>query len=177
MNEKIKYPFLPEGREIKYVSENNNFMMEARNVAKTGSTDSLQPTGAVVVYNGKIIGRGANHSLVGKVKFLNNLHKKGLCTRKILNIPSGKGYWTCAGCVTNKNHAEATAVRNALKKTKNIEGADLFLWGHWWCCEHCWKSMINAGIRDVYLLDSSWEKFSRESNENILGKQFVDANE
>lgn len=167
-------PYLPDGKEIRYVSGDDKYMKLAKGAAKELSTDSLQSTGAVVVLDNEVIGRGANHTTLGKNKWFNEKHKKGLCTRKILNIPSGKGYWACPGCVTNKNHAEGTAVRDALKNKKDISGADLYLWGHWWCCKTCWNTMLEAGIENVYLLDNSYDLFSRESSDNILGKQFND---
>lgn len=167
-------PYLPDGKEIKYVGGDDKYMKLAKEAARKLSTDSLQPTGAVVVLDNEVVGKGANHSALGKNKWFNEKHKKGLCTRKILNIPSGKGYWTCPGCVTNKNHAEGSAIRDALKNVKDISGANLYLWGHWWCCKTCWDSMINAGINQVYLIEDAQGLFSRESGYNILGKQFND---
>lgn len=170
--ENIKYPYLPEGRGIKCVGIDNPFMQEAMEQAKKHSTDLLQPTGAVVVKDGKIIGKGANHSILGVFDSYNKLHKKGFCVRKLFNVKSGHGYWMCPGCVTNSNHAEATAVRDAKKHGENTEGADLYLWGHWWACKPCWDAMIKGGIKNVFLLDTAWEKFSRESDKNIIGRQF-----
>lgn len=171
---KNDFPYLPEGREILFVPGNNQFMIEAKEQARKNSTDTLQPTGAVIVADGKIIGGGANHTLAGKIKTYRDLHQKGLCVRKIFNIPSGHGYWTCPGCVTNRNHAEGTAVRDAIKNVgaDQVVGADLYLWGHWWCCETCWNAIVEAGIKNVYLLDESRELFDRASEKNIIGKQF-----
>ncbi len=42
-------------------------------------------------------------------------------------------------------------------------GCDVYMFGHWWCCEPCWKAMIDAGVRDVYLPENAHEKFSREN--------------
>jgi deoxycytidylate deaminase len=169
-----KQPYLPEGREIKYVDPDNGFMLQAKEAARTQSTDMLQPTGVVVVKDDEVLGSGANHSWAGKFKFFNKAHKNGLCVRKFFKIPSGKGYWTCPGCVTNKNHAEGSACRNAIKKhgKERVAGADLYLWGHWWCCQTCWNAMIDAGIRDVYLQSDAEVLFDRDSPENIIGKQF-----
>lgn len=49
---------------------------------------------------------------------------------------------------------------------------DLYLWGHWWFCEPCWNAMIEAGIRDVYLLENSEVLFNKAHPENIIGRQF-----
>ncbi len=138
-------PYLPLGWEVLYVPVENEFMMEARKSADILSTDVSHPTGAVVVKDGIIIGRGANsalfHKWVGCVR-------KGL--RKFFPVPSGKMYWTCFGC-SPKFHAEQQALRDAKKKGHSSKGADLYLWGHWWCCESCWGKMIDSGITRVFL--------------------------
>lgn len=155
---------MPEGRSILHVPESNLFMQEAKKAWQELSTDLNHPTGAVVVKYGKIIGRGANHSIF-RWKFFVKLHAWGICVRKALKIPSGQKYWLCPGCVTNKNHAEASAVRDALeqKGAKAVFGADVYLHGHWWCCKPCWDKMIEVGIKDVYLLEGAKEKFDRQT--------------
>ncbi len=162
MNE--HYPYLPEGRTIKYVPEMNVFMSEAKRVRDTQSTDEGHPTGAVVALNEKIIGRGANQSAL-KNKKLIALHKKGWCVRRLLKIPSGQKYWMCPGCSKNKHHAEARAAKDAIAQQKKIgqsaQGTDLYLYGHWWCCKPCWDAMIAAGIKDVYLVEGATGMFKR----------------
>jgi deoxycytidylate deaminase len=154
------YPYLPEGREIKYVAETDLFISEAKRIRKEFSTDEGHPTGAVVVLGDEIIGRGANQSAL-KNKKLIDLHKKGVCVRRFLKIPSGQKYWMCPGCSKNKHHAEARAVKDALKNGKSPKGADLYLYGHWWCCKPCWDEMIAAGIKNVYLVEGATEQFKR----------------
>lgn len=158
--DQIKYPYLPEGRAISYVPENDKFMLEAKRVRNEESTDGSWPTGAIVVKDGKIIGSAANQAALQNKK-LYELHKKGWCVRRMLKIKSGEKYWLCPGCAKNKDHAEAGAVRDALKKNKNIEGADLYLYGHWWACQSCWDSMVAAGIKNVYLSEDSAKMFKR----------------
>lgn len=165
----IEYPYLPEGREILYVPEDNEFMKEAREVAKKLSTDSCQPTSAIVVKNGQIIGRGANQVPVTNKKF-QKLHRNGMCIRKKLKVKSGTKYWMCPGCSPNKNHAEPQSIDDAKKNGADTNGADLYHWGHWWCCKPCWDAMIAAGIKNVYLLEGSEKLFHPESEANILGK-------
>jgi len=41
-------------------------------------------------------------------------------------------------------------------------GADLYMYGHWWACEPCWKVLIDAGVRDVYLVENAHEVFARD---------------
>ena len=53
----MKYPYLPPGKTILYVSEDNVFMQAAKALLhQSGCTK--QPTGAVIVKNGQIIGQG-----------------------------------------------------------------------------------------------------------------------
>ncbi len=157
-NQQKMYPYLPEGRTILYVSSSNPFMQEAERVCHERSTDKNHSTGSVVVMNDKVIGSNANKAGF-KNPFLIGVHQKGICVRRFLKIKSGQKYWLCPGCASPENHSESLAVKDALSKNGKINGADLYLWGHWWCCEVCWNNMIKAGIRDVYLLDRSIELF------------------
>lgn len=155
-----EYPYLPKGRKIEYISPNNEFMLAAEYLRNNYSTDLNHPTGSVVVLNGQIVGRGANQSKIKNMK-LAGLHKRGLCVRKLLKVPSGQKYWLCPGCATYKQHSEALAVADALSKTGKIVGADLYLYGHWWCCKPCWDSMIAAGIKDVFLVEEATNLFKK----------------
>jgi tRNA(Arg) A34 adenosine deaminase TadA len=165
----IQYPYLPEGKRIEMVTMENPFMFAAYEQARKHSSDRNHPTGAVVVLNGEIIGAGANQVPL-KTKLAQEIHRKWLCVRKILRIPSGQKYWLCPGCAQFKDHGEQQAVRDARKNQGNIEGADLYLWGHWWCCKPCWDAMLAAGIEHVYLLDESDVLFDRNNPNNRIGK-------
>jgi len=148
MTQKITYPYLPKNRKIKYVPENNKFMIEAKKIAKkTGCTK--QPTGAVVVKNGKIIGRGCN---AGK--------KVEVCPRVLKGSKTGEDYHYCKNFCQQIGHSEVTSINNAFSHNQNTKGADLYLYGHWWCCQNCWETIIKAGIRNVYLAENSYEKFN-----------------
>ncbi len=142
---------MPEERTILYVPENNEFMQAAKKAAEELSLDSKHQTGAVVVLNDEIIGRGANGSIY---------HAQYGCERKRKGIPTGESYELCEGCHP-KNHAEPSSIRNTLETGNNPKNADLYLWGHWWCCEDCWNSMIEAKIRDVYLVEGAKERFEK----------------
>ncbi|HEY4516564.1 MAG TPA: deaminase [Candidatus Paceibacterota bacterium] len=160
---KIDYPYLPEGREIKYVPADDPFITEARGYALQNALDDTQKTGSVIVINGKIIGRGANGS---------EYHTKHGCERVRRGIPTGQQYELCEGCHP-KNHSEPRAIADAKKNGHDPKGADLYLWGHWWACEPCWRAMIEAGIKNVYLLEGSEKLFNKNSSDNIIGKQFA----
>lgn len=156
----IKYPYLPDGKEIKYVLEDNEFMQRAKYVRDNFGTEKRWPTGAVIVKEGKIIGESANYAGFVNSRLI-ELHAKGFCVRKLLKIKSGQKYWLCPGCSNCKDHAEARAIKNSVKRvgSQEVRGADLYLYGHWWCCKDCWNAMIKAGIKNVFLQDKSWEEF------------------
>jgi len=152
------YPYIPEGKEIKYVSATDTFMREAERVRNTTSTDLNHPTGAVIVLNNDIIGRGSNQSAL-KNKTLIQFHKNGWCIRRLLNIPSGKKYWLCPGCSSFRHHAEPQAIQDARSLHDSIDGASIYLYGHWWCCKSCWDTMMSAGIKKVYLVEDATNLF------------------
>lgn len=165
----IKYPYLPSDRTILFVSLDNPFMQLAKKICEERSTDTNHGTGAVVVKDGRVIGEWANQSALHNPKLI-KLHKNGWCLRKILKIKTGTNYWLCPGCASAKHHSETGSVRDAIKKGNNPAGADLYLYGHWWCCEPCWNYMIKHGIKNVYLLENSHTIFTRETRLKNIDK-------
>lgn len=143
-------PFLPEGRTIQFLEEANEFLVAARKFAEAHSSNPAQRTGAVVVREGKILGKGANTS---------DYHAKHGCRRKELNIPTGERYELCPGC-DPRTHAEQAALQNVISNGYDPAGADLYLWGHWWCCQSCWEAMIAAEINQVFLVSDAKQKFA-----------------
>lgn len=141
----IPYPYLPEGRVIVYVNLDDRFMARAKVLCDSHTNFCRQPTTAVIVRDGNIIGEGRN----------GGEHPPATCRRAGLGCKTGEGYELCAGC-DPKNHAEQSAIRNAIVP---VTDADLYLYGHWWCCKSCWQAMITAGIRNVYLVEGATEKF------------------
>ena len=148
--ENIEYPYIPEGREIKYVSSNNEFMVRARELSLTSGC-AKHPTAAAVVKEGIIIGIGSNAA-----------KRMESCAR--WGSPTGQNYESCKDICHQEGHSEVTSVDDAIKKGHNTKDADLYLYGHWWCCESCWNKMKEAGIRNVYLLEESWLIFNPEVN-------------
>lgn len=149
-NKGIKYPYLPEGRTIFYVGADNRYMQAAKELWDIGGC-AKQPTAAVVVKNGQIIGRGTNAGI-----------RTLECAR--WGSPTGTNYGPCKDVCHQEGHAEAMAIKDAIKTGFNPQGADLYLYGHWWCCQGCWEAMISAGIKDVYLLEGSENLFNPEIN-------------
>lgn len=132
-------PYLPKDRKILYVGANNKFMKEAtKMLASSGCVK--QPTAAVIVKDGKIVGRGVN---AGK--------RVDVCPRVIHNCPTGTGYEFCKVVCKQEGHAEVMAIRDALKKNDDLRSASLYLDGHWWICKPCWDEIIKAGISRVFL--------------------------
>lgn len=163
--EQIAYPYLPEDGTISYVPADDEFMQTAKEVAREQSLDSTMPTGSVIVKNGKVVGRGANGS---------DYHKTHECERVRLGVPTGQGYELCEGC-SPKNHSEPRAIADAKANGADTNGAELYLWGHWWCCEPCWNAMLSAGIKMVHLLERSEVLFNKEADGNVVGRQFAEA--
>ncbi|MFA7252725.1 MAG: deaminase [Candidatus Paceibacterota bacterium] len=170
MNE-IIYPYLPKDRNIKYVDLNNVYMRKAKDFSEGQSTDRLQPTGSVLVKDSVIIGSAANVVPL-KNAFLLKKHQGGLCVRKMLKVKTGTKYWLCPGCAKFKDHSEQRAIRDAVKNSHDPKGSDLYLYGHWWCCQPCWSKIMEAGIKEVYLLEGSEVLFNSSDKKNILGKNF-----
>lgn len=160
----IAYPYLPEGRTHVYVGANDQFMLLAKTFARSKSLDTTMPGAAVVVAGYDMLGIGANGSAY---------HESNACRRVVLGCKSGEGYELCEGCHP-RNHSEPSAIRNARDSGFDVAGADLYLWGHWWCCQACWKVMIKSGINRVILLEGSEKLFNKEHPENIVGRQFED---
>lgn len=160
---KIAYPFMHPKGFIAYVDITHPHMSRAKAYARKASLDESMPNGLLLVKDGQIIGRGANGSVY---------HKTHPCERVRLSMSTGQGYELCEGCHP-KNHSEPKAIQDALQNGHNPEGAEAFLWGHWWCCEPCWNVLIENGVTKVYLLQDSEHLFNRASPHNIIGKQFA----
>lgn len=159
----INYPYIHPKGSISYVNMKDKYMSQAKKVAREHSLDETMPTGAVIVKDGKVLAYGANGS---------DYHKTHVCERVRLGIPTGQGYDLCEGC-HHKNHAEVSAIRQAQEQKKDVTDSKLYLWGHWWCCEPCWKDMVTNGISNVILLEDSEVLFNKQAEGNIVGRQFV----
>ena len=161
MSEYIDYPYLPEGRNIVQVSADDPFMREAQRFAMAHRGEIRHIHAGVLVKDGVVIGRGS----IGQ-----GVHAEKGCERQRLKVPTGTGYDLCAGCSVD-NHSEPNAIRDALANGHEIEGADFYLWGHWWCCEPCWDKLIVAGVRNTYTRVDSERLFEKSHPDNVLGRQ------
>lgn len=145
----MEYPYLPPNRTIMHVGPENRFMREATKLL-SDSGCAKQATGAVVVKNRKIVGRGAN---AGK--------RVDICPRVTANYPTGTGYELCRSVCEQVGHAEVVAIHDALSHGEDLRGASLYLDGHWWACKPCWDEILKAGISRVYLRRDSVELYRR----------------
>lgn len=157
----IEYPYIAPGRTIKFVSLNNPFMIEARKMADNFSGCSWWPTGSVVVKEGRVIGRATNPSAIVVP-----------CPRWQKKCPTGTGYDLCNSVCgrIGYGHSEYAATEDANNNGYDINGADLYLFGHWWCCKKCWDKMIEFGINNVYLLENANKIFAPEARSALMDK-------
>lgn len=139
----IKYPYLPAGREYLYVGLDNPFMQAARQATMSHGCRK-HATGAVAVRDNTIIASGSNAGIYVTV-----------CPRVYKGYGTGEGYRYCTDYCEQTGHAEVMVCKNAAAKGVDLNGADVYLYGHWWACQKCWDTMIAAGIRNVYLLKDS----------------------
>ena len=142
-------PYLPEGKDICYVQPTNRFIRKAGKILKNSGCVK-QATAAVLVKDGKIIGRGAN---AGK--------KVKICPRVVQNYPTGQGYHLCKETCRQEGHAEVMAIKNALFQGYDTDGATLYLEGHWWVCKECWNFIILHGIKRVCLREDSMQIYKK----------------
>lgn len=140
-------PYLPRNRKILYVSPDNKYIKEAaKMLADSGCVK--QPTAAIIVKNGRIIGRGVNAGKRVKV-----------CPRVIKGYPTGQGYELCRTECQQEGHCEVMAIRDALNRGNDPKGASMYLDGHWWICQPCWDEIIKVGISRVFLQKDSKKLF------------------
>lgn len=147
----VAYPYTPAGKSYAYVSLRHPFMRQAKLHGKTlrKQAPGAIVTSAVVVKNDKVLGKGVNNPVHGS-----------FCPRTVFQSPSGQNYELCPRHCHSDNHAEAQALKNAARSRVTTKGGDLYLYGHWWCCQPCWDAMIKAGIRQVYLAKGATQAFS-----------------
>lgn len=155
----------PSNIPVTYVSLDNPYMKEAYTYAKElytteGLTDKVKKmtiTSSVIVKNRKVISKGANGD---------GWHQKhNTCVRMEKNLPTGVGYEECPGCCA-ANHAEQTALRVA---GAAAQGAEIYLYGHWWICASCWNAITTAGITHIYLLENADALFDRNEKTTVIG--------
>ncbi|MFH0928486.1 MAG: hypothetical protein V1821_03365 [bacterium] len=150
----VKYPYLPEGREFKFVPLTHPMMQEAIKAQKELAGDPLWPIGTVLTRDNRVLARAGNG-------FNRGSQGKHICPRIVQECKSGEGYDLCA-LHAPEGHAERMIREEARRLGIPTEGADLYFFGHWWFCEPCWQEVIAAGIRDTILPEGADRLFSKE---------------
>lgn len=126
------------------------YFRQAKKLTETKSTCLKIKTAAVVVKDGKVVGRGYN--LCSPEGFNHGLPVKK-CLR--MDVPTGTGYELCKGV-----HAEVMAVADA--GIKNCRGAVLYLFGHYYPCWHCESLSRIAGISEIKVQDVVAKEFYKK---------------
>jgi len=150
----IDYPYMPPDRHLKYASVDDPFMIEASRAREECAGDPLYPVGIVLVKDGRVVARAGNG-------FNRGPGKVHVCPRVVLECPSGTGYDLCT-LHDAPGHSEPMLIEEARRLGIDPTGADAYMFGHWWACEPCWKALIDAGVRDLYVTDDAHERFSRD---------------
>jgi deoxycytidylate deaminase len=142
---------VPEGLVVVRVLMDDPYMQDALRLAIENKFEEMTVTASVVVKDGVAIGKGTNGD---------GWHQKhGRCERTGQeNI--GKRYEDCPGCHP-ENHSERVAIREAKEAGHDMNGADLYMYGHWWSCEPCMRASRDAGIARIFLLADSKPLFDR----------------
>ncbi len=137
----------------------------AREVAKRG-TCLRRNFGAVIVNNDQIVSTG----YVGAPRGTTNCIDTGTCWRELRGIPQGERYELCRSV-----HAEMNAIIHAART--DMVGGDLYLVGlasedesivqNGEPCKLCKRTIINAGIKYVFVLQAE-EIFKKIVVENWI---------
>lgn len=154
-----------------FTDDDNEFIQAAKQAAIKYSLTSVFPIGIVAEKNGVIIAEAGNGNGYHEANLETPGHRKG-CVRRFLNderekqglpkFKGGEGFEFCPGCHTD-SHAEANLIKKATeeKKYENLKDANIYMYGHFWCCKSCWQKMLAAGIKNVYLPESA-DKFKNK---------------
>lgn len=158
----VEMPYRSDKIEYQYVTFNDKYVQAAARILFENSLDDYMPVGSVVVKNNQIIGGDANGT---------DYHRLNGCVRVEQKMPTGVGYELCPGCHPN-THSEFRAVQDAIEKGNDPTGADLYMVGHWWCCQNCCIQMEKGGIKRVLMPEDSHIFFNRLLPDNIVGRQW-----
>ncbi len=140
-----------------YIAESHPMMQAAKQAALDHSLTPTFPIGIVIVKDGEIITTSANGNGYHEKNITSPKHRGG-CKRRYISkeqekvgepkLKGGEGFELCPGCNPDY-HAEARAIDETEDKTQ-LNGSELYMYGHWWCCKDCWEKMNAVGISKVY---------------------------
>ena len=146
------------------VTPNNSIVSSGYNGSPTGCCHCDSPQWLDILWHKLITQEDkemllVEHNIETVKQFKEQLQYKKICPRRFLKIPSGKRSELC-----NCSHAERNAIFNAAKEGVSLNGATMLCWCHVPCWE-CAVSIIQAGIKRVYYLQSDQEDYSRTSRD------------
>lgn len=153
MKPDVEYPYMPADRHLKYVPADHEYMLAAKKAREEQAGDPTYPVGIVLVKDGQIVVSAGNGYNKGP--------QQHICRRIVMDPPSGTGYDLC-DLHDAPGHSEQMAVKVAEEQGIDLEGADAYMYGHWWACEPCWNALIDAGVQDLYVTDDAHERFHRD---------------
>lgn len=151
------YSFVPEGHPV---------MQAAKKAASTHSLTPNYPIGIVAAIDDKVIcaagnGNGYHEANREKEGHINGCRRMFISQERVKNggekIKPGQEFDLCPGCHTDF-HAEANLKRKAEELGIDLKGADIHMYGHYWCCGECWDKMKKAEVGRVFLPDT-YQKF------------------
>lgn len=147
-----------------------NYYLDMAEVALERSTCIRRNFGAVLVANDEIIATGYNGAPRGR----KNCCEMKECIREKLKVPRGERYELCRSL-----HAEQNAIIST-ERSKML-GATLYLCGKNYDdgsyiensnpCSMCKRTIINAGIKDIYIRDT------KEKYRHILVSDYIENDE
>ena len=130
--------------------DKNNYYLDIAEAALKRSTCLRRCFGAIIVKNDEIISTGYNGAPRGR----KNCTDLGYCMREKLGIPRGERYELCRSV-----HAEENAIISASRR--DMIDASLYLVGKNYSdksyvenarpCAMCKKTIINSGIKNIYV--------------------------
>lgn len=148
-----------------YVDVDNPWMKIAREAAIRHSLTPVFPIGVAAVKKGKVIAVSANGNGYHEKNLDTPEHKKG-CKRRYIStqrelrgaskLASGEGFDLCPGCDVDY-HAEARLIQE-VETLEELEGATIYMYGHWWCCGSCWEKMKKAKVAKVCVVGAFQNK-------------------
>jgi len=134
-------------KKIKRPSWDEYFMKAAFLVCER-STCLRRKVGAVLVKDKQILATGYN----GAPKGIRHCDETG-CLRQKLNVPSGQRHEICRGL-----HAEQNVILQAALHGVSTNSSTLYITNV--PCNICAKMIINAGIKEVIVLDQYPDKIA-----------------
>jgi deoxycytidylate deaminase len=149
-----------------FVPETHPVMQSAKEAASVHSLTPNYPIGIVAAIEGKVIcaagnGNGYHEASHNKEGHINGCRRMFISQERVKNggekIKPGQEFDLCPGCHTDF-HAEANLTRKAAELNIDLKGADVHMYGHYWCCGECWEKMKKAGVGRVILPDT-YKKF------------------